>query len=69
MNINGNFSNERKNLRIIKGCAYKITHVSPTMCSSVSNLVPIQCLDIVHEFAYLITKLDCYVYGLVWYHV
>ena len=48
MNINENFSNERKkNLRKIKGCTYKITNVSPTMCSSVSNLVPIQCLDIV----------------------
>ena len=30
-----------------KGCTNKITYVSPTMCSSVSNLVPIQCLDIV----------------------
>ena len=47
MNINGNFSNERKNLRKTKGCTYKITNVSSTMCSSVSNLVPIQCLDIV----------------------
>ena len=47
MNINENFSNERKNLRKNKGCTYKITNVSPTMCSSVSNLVPIQCLDIV----------------------
>ena len=26
---------------------YQTTNVSPTMCSSVSNLVPIQCLDIV----------------------
>ena len=47
MNINENFCNERKNLRKIKGCTYKMTNVSPTMCSSVSNLVPIQCLDIV----------------------
>ena len=40
MNINENFSNERKNLsiKIIKGCTYKITNVSPTICSSVSNL-------------------------------
>ena len=47
MNINDNFSNERKNLWKSKGCTYKMTNVSPTMCSSVSNLVPIQCLDIV----------------------
>ena len=47
MNINENFCNERKNLRKIKGYTYKMTNVSPTMCSSVSNLVPIQCLDIV----------------------
>ena len=47
MNINENFCIERKNLRKIKGCIYKMTNVSPTMCSSVSNLVPIQCLDIV----------------------
>ena len=47
MNINENFCNETKNLRKIKGCTYKMTNVSPTMCSSVSNLVPIQCLDIV----------------------
>ena len=47
MNINKNFYNIRKNLRKIKGCTYKMTNVSPTMCSSVSNLVPIQCLDIV----------------------
>ena len=44
---NENLSNERKYLRKIKGCTYKITYVLPTMCSSVSNLVPIQCLDIV----------------------
>ena len=47
MNINENFCNEKKNLRKIKGCTYKMTNISPTMCSSVSNLVPIQCLDIV----------------------
>ena len=47
MNINENFSNERKNLRKIKGCTYKITYVSPTMGSGVSNLVPIKCLDII----------------------
>ena len=47
MNINENFCIERKNLRKIKGCTYKMTNVSPTLCSSVSNLVQIQCLDIV----------------------
>ena len=47
MIINENFCNERKNLRKIKGCTYKMTNISPIMCSSVSNLVPIQCLDIV----------------------
>ena len=41
MNSYENFSNERKYLRKIKGYAYKITNVLPTMCSSVSNLVPI----------------------------
>ena len=44
---NENFSNEGEYLRIIKGCTYKATNVLPTMCSSVSKLVPIQCLDIV----------------------
>ena len=34
-------------LEKLRVCTYKITYVSPTMCSSVSNLVPIQCLDIV----------------------
>ena len=47
MNIDENFSNDRKHLRKIKGCTYKITYVSPTMCSSVLNLVPSQCLGIV----------------------
>ena len=47
MIINENFCNERKNLRKIKGCTYKMTNISPIMCSSVSNLVPLQCLDIV----------------------
>ena len=47
MNINENFCNERKNLPKIKGCTYKKTNISPTMCFSVSNLVPIQYLDIV----------------------
>ena len=42
MNIDENFCNERMNLRKIKWCTYKMTNVSPTMCSSVSNLVPIQ---------------------------
>ena len=46
MNNNENFSNERKYLRKIKGCTNTITCVSSTMCSSVSNLVPNQCLDI-----------------------
>ena len=39
INNNENFCNERKNLRKIKGCTDKMTNVSPTMCSSVSNLV------------------------------
>ena len=47
MNINEKFCNLRKNLRKIKGCTYKMTNISPTMCSSVSNLVPIKCFDIV----------------------
>ena len=47
MNINESFCNERKTLIKIKGCTYKMTNISPTMCSSVSNLMPIQCLDIV----------------------
>ena len=47
MNINENFCNERKNLRKIKGCTYKMTNISPIICSSESNQVPIQCLDIV----------------------
>ena len=41
MNINESFCNERKNLRKIKGCTYKMTNISSAMCSSVSNLVPI----------------------------
>ena len=36
-----------EHLRQIKGCTYKTTYVSPTMGSSVSNLVPIPCLGIV----------------------
>ena len=47
MNGNENFSDERKYLRKIKGSTYKITNVLLTMCSRVSNQVPIQCLDIV----------------------
>ena len=35
ININGNFCNERKNLRKIEGCTYKKTIISPTTCSSV----------------------------------
>ena len=41
MNNNENFCNERKSLRKIRGCTYKMTNISPTMCSSVSNLMPI----------------------------
>ena len=70
MNINENFSNKRKHLRKIKGCTYSITYVSPTICSSVSNLVPIQCLDsvplpyginmknIYHEYSYILMKTE-----------
>ena len=47
MNSNENLSDERKYLRKIKGSTYKITNVLLTMCSRVSNQVPIQCLDIV----------------------
>ena len=47
MNINENFRDERKNLRKIKGCTYKITNGLPVTCYSVSNLMPNQCLDIV----------------------
>ena len=46
MNINENFSNERTNLRKIKGCTVKIIIVSSAMCSSVSKLVLIQGLDV-----------------------
>ena len=41
MNINENLRNVRKNLRKIKGVAYKIT-----TASSVTKLVPIKCLDL-----------------------
>ena len=47
MNINENFSNERKRLRKIKGCTNKITYVSPTICPSELNQITIQCLDTV----------------------
>ena len=47
MNIDENFTNERTNLRKVKGCTYKITNISPAMWPSVSILVPIQCLDII----------------------
>ena len=47
ININENFRNKRKDLRKIKGCAYKITNGLPVMQSSVSNLIPNQCLVIV----------------------
>ena len=40
MNINEIFRNERKDVGKIKGYTYKINNVSPTMCFSVSNLVP-----------------------------
>ena len=47
MNINENFSNEKKIFEKLRDVHVKLPYVSPTMCSSVSNLVPIQCLDIV----------------------
>ena len=37
---------KEKNIRKNKGCTFKMTNISPTMRSGVSNLVPIQCLDI-----------------------
>ena len=43
MNINETLK-MRKNRRKIKGYTYKITNISPAMCSTVSNLVPNQCL-------------------------
>ena len=47
MNINENFRNDRKkNQRKNKECTYKITNISPAICSSVSNMVSNQCLDI-----------------------
>ena len=36
MNINENLRDERKNLRQIKGCTYKITNISPAMRSFVT---------------------------------
>ena len=42
MNINETLV-MRENIFEIKGFTYKITYVSTTMCSSVSNRVPIQC--------------------------
>ena len=47
MSFNENLRNEMKNLRKVKGFTYEITNISPAMCSSVSNLVPNQCLDII----------------------
>ena len=47
ININENFRTERNIHRRIKGCTYKITNGLPTMCSSVSNLMSNQCIDIV----------------------
>ena len=41
MNINEKFCIKEKILEKLKGCTYKMTNISPTMCSSVSNLVPI----------------------------
>ena len=52
MKFNEIFCNERKIRRKIKGCTYKMTNISPTICTSVSNLVPIQCLDIVFTIRY-----------------
>ena len=43
MNIN-EILKMRDNGRKFKGYTYKITNISPAMCSSVSNLVPNQCL-------------------------
>ena len=45
MNINENLVMDKNDLRKITGC--KITNVAPAIYSSVSNIVPIQCLDIV----------------------
>ena len=47
MNINETLVMKEKTLRKIKGCTYKMKNVSPTLCSSLSNVMPIQCLDIV----------------------
>ena len=38
---------KEKILEKLRDVHYEMTNISPTMCSSVSNLVPIQCLDIV----------------------
>ena len=40
------FVMKEKNRRKIKECTFKMANVSPIMCSSVSNVVRIQCLDI-----------------------
>ena len=61
---NENFSNERKNLRKIKGCTYKISNVSPTMCSSVSNLVPMLSNCIHFSSIFLKFKLILILYKL-----
>ena len=42
MNSNENLSNERKYFRKIKGSTYKNTNVLLTMCSRVSNQVPMK---------------------------
>ena len=45
MNINENFNCEKKIFEQLRDVHVKLPYVSPTMCSSVSNLVPIQSLD------------------------
>ena len=47
MNINENLRNDRTKIKEKnKECTYKITNISPAICSSVSNMVSNQCLDI-----------------------
>ena len=40
----------RKKHRKINRCTYKTTNILPAMCSSVSILVPTQCIDIILLF-------------------
>ena len=60
MNFNKNFRNERENIIKIKSSTYKITFALPAMCSSVSNLMPNQCIDTV-----LLFKVRCQNYLFV----